>query len=109
MISWSFLFFFGCGSVAGHAPVGAGRKRDGSDLRSVGNATALELLRKETPYEDGERLVDFFVSMFACESVFREEAELFGSGAVFRKMVQEEVVNFVGTENAFGFLRNLAA
>ena len=92
--------------VAGHAPIGTWRQRNRTDFRAVRNATALELLRKESLDKDGERLVDFLIGMLASEGIFREVAEFFGSGAVFCEMIQEEIVNFVSAQDVFRLLRD---
>ena len=41
----------GVAGIAGHTPVAAGGQRDRADLRSIGQAAALELLGKEAAVE----------------------------------------------------------
>ena len=67
---------YGGTGVAWHAPVAAGAERDRADLRSVGQATALELLGKEAAVEILQPVQQHIVRIAVTERVAREPVDL---------------------------------
>ena len=59
-----FLEPVGRRRIAGHSPVGSRRERNRSDLWTIRNATALELLRKKALQEKLENAYKFFMWVF---------------------------------------------
>ena len=75
--------------VAGHAPVGAGRERQG-DFGAVGNAIALVLGLAESAKECLVRLCDCLVGTGPLESDASEREQLIGVRPI-RKGMEKEV------------------
>src|SRR5262245_13365668 len=81
------------GRVARHAPVAARRQGDAADLRAVGQARALELVREETLREDFQPAANFVGAVCGLERrVAGQEQDLLRRRAVAQEVEQEEVV-----------------
>ena len=65
-------------------------------------------MRKESTHKDRKRLFNFFIRKLARKSVLRKEQKFLRSCTVLGKMIEEEIVDFVRAQNAFGLLRNLS-
>src|SRR5579885_277758 len=95
--------------VRGHAPVAARRERPaGADLRGVGHAVALELAREEPAEEDVEPAANRGEIIAPLEGRERHAGEAPRTEAEAQEVVEEEVVQLVGTDERLGVLADLA-
>ena len=94
--------------VAWHAPVAAGAERDRADLRSVGQAAALELLGKEAAVEILQPVQQHIVRIAVAERVAREPVDLRRPEAEAQHVVQVKIVQLVGADERFRLLGDLA-
>ena len=94
--------------VAGHTPVSSGRKRNGTDLGTVRYAGTLELLGEEAAIEFLLPFHDGLAVKFAFKGACCHTVELFGRIALADRIIEEEVVQIVGTDDILGLLRDLA-
>lgn len=92
MPSQSFRFGepCGCGGVAGHTPVAAGREGDTADLDSVGHAVTLELLAEEAAAECDEPFLDRFAVEIVLKRLAGEEIYLGRREAVAEHIIKEK-------------------
>src|SRR5207244_11202360 len=95
--------------VGRHPPVAA--RREGAaraDLRGVGQAVPLELVREEALEEDGEPAPDRGERVPALERMERHARDAARPEAEAQEVVEEEVVQLVGADDLLGLLRDLA-
>ena len=94
--------------IRGHGPVGARRNADRPDLRTVGEAGALELLGEEAAQEDLEPLEQLLVGIELAQRVARHAVELGRGEAVAQHIVKVEVVDLVRPDQILGLLGDLS-
>ena len=94
--------------VGRHSPVATWREADAAHLWSVGQAAALELLREEAPEERVQPVVDKLAGVLALEGVHGQHEDLLGAEAEAEEIVEEEVVEFIGTHQVFRLLCDVA-
>ena len=93
-----------CRCVGRHAEVAARRERHRADLRAVGQTGALKLLCKEAAHKHAEPAENCLSVVFAREGVAREAENLRRAAAHAHHVVEEEIVQFIGTDNLLGHL-----
>ena len=94
--------------VGRHSPVATWREADAAHLWSVGQAAALELLREEAPEERVQPVVDKLAGVLALEGVHGQHEDLLGAEAEAEEIVEEEVVELIGTHQVFRLLCDVA-
>lgn len=106
----SFLLYRpeGVGGVGWHAPVAARGEGYGTDLWTIGEAGTLELLLEEAAKEGLQPVVDGVVVVDAVEGVEGEEEELLGRETEAQEMIEEEIVQFVRSDEVFCLLLDVA-
>ena len=103
--------FVGAG-VGRHSPVASWRQRATSHLRSIGKAATFELLGEEATEESAEPLCDGFGSignrLAAVECLTGEMENFRRPETIAQGVIEEEIVEFVGTYEIFGDLRDVS-
>ena len=94
----------GGGSVRGHFPCASGRKPDLANGGTVGETGALELLIEEAAHKGFEPFFDNGIvkPIFECGFGFPED--FVGCLTPADEMIQEEIMEVIGTHNILGFL-----
>lgn len=92
------------GGVAGHPPVTARGECDAAYLGSVGHGGAFVLLGEETFQEEAKPVADGGGVVFAGKGVLGEEENFARAAALAHEVVEKEVVQVVGADDALGFL-----
>ena len=101
---FNFVHPYAAECVCRHSPVTSGRQGDVANFRTVRQAGAFILLGEE-PTETGfQPVLDGFFVKLAAESGAGEAINLFGRKAVTHQVVQEEIVEGIGTDQIFGLL-----
>lgn len=98
----------GGGGIGRHSPVSSGRKAYGSYLGAVRKTGTLELLIEETTEEDAQPVAYSFRGVCAVECVQGQSVDAAGRGAETQCVVKEEIVQFVGAYEIFGFLSDVS-
>ena len=100
--------------VGGHAPVAARTERDATHFGAIGHAATFELLTEETaverlqPMEYGLCVERRYVAATAVECAKGEPIDFGWREGVAQGVKKEEVVEFVGTNEVFGALADVA-
>ena len=82
-----------------------GGQGDFVGARPVRLCIPLELLREEAADEEGEGLPYLLMADSPAEGMFGQRKQHIGAFAVFHKIIEEEVMQLVASQNAFRLLR----
>ena len=111
--SFLFQFFhgvepYGGRCVGGHPPVAARREGDAAHLRSVGQGRTFELLGEEAAEEGLHPLQNHLARIAVAEGAEGQHQQFVGGESPADEVVEEEVVQLVGTHQILGLLGDFA-
>ena len=92
--------------IAWHTPVGAGAEGDGTDLRSIRQAAALELLGKEPAVEVAQPGQQHFRLIPPGKCGQRQVINLGGSKPKAQHIIQVKIMQLIRPNQLFGLLGN---